>query len=868
MRGLQILIAVWAATQLALPLPAETPERGVARISVISGDVSVRRGDSGEWTSAAINAPLVVEDRLITGAASRAEVQFDAANMIRLAGNSEVRMAGLDYQRYLVQVAQGTTTFRQLRETEAEVEISTPSVSVRPRNKGVYRVEVKADGSTEITVRSGEAEIFTPRGSQRLGSGKTMVARGTASDPEFQVVKAKSWDEWDEWNERRDSQLARSRTPRYVSSDIYGAEDLDDNGRWVYVAPYGNVWTPYVSVGWAPYRYGRWAWVDWYGWTWVSYDPWGWAPYHWGRWFHSPAYGWCWWPGSVYARHYWSPALVGWFGWGYPGGFSFGISFGFGSVGWCPLAPFEPYYPWYGRRYYHGYGHGRNVYIDRSVNVVNNVNITNIYKNARMRDAVTVVDGGDFRAGRVRHLNDFDRNLLQNTTQVRGPVPVVPDRASLRYSDQPVRLGASDRAADQGRFYSRRQVTPVNRVSFEDQRRGIQEVSRQMFSQDRGRMPGGQGSIEAARGAEGRVAGTGETREGEASRFGRSSEPADSGGRLGDERGWRSVTEPAGIGGEVEAGRSAAQDSTRRSESQEGGWRRFGEPRGREEVTTGWRQLDEGRPGRPDASATSRAAGETGGASQDTGWRRFGELNRGSSASRASEQESGSGIGSWFGRSAGESSGRAEDSGWPRSGRGDEGSRGSGREAGRPLQVSPPIIQPREGPAGRGEDGGGTRGMDRGRGRSQDTSMDGWRRFSETPSMGDTGGSGWGRPGGRNSSDAGGYDRAPRSSGSEIGGRMGGAYDGWSSRGSVGGRTGGDFGGRSGGGSMGGRMGGDSGGGRMGGGSIGGRMGGDFGGARMGGGMGAGRSGGDAGGGRMGGGSMGGGRSGGGGRSR
>ena len=50
--------------------------------------------------AAAINAPLVVGDRLYTGPGSRAELQFDYANMIRLAPESEVRIAELEFKRY------------------------------------------------------------------------------------------------------------------------------------------------------------------------------------------------------------------------------------------------------------------------------------------------------------------------------------------------------------------------------------------------------------------------------------------------------------------------------------------------------------------------------------------------------------------------------------------------------------------------------------------------------------------------------------------------------------------------------------------------------------------------------------------------
>ena len=201
----------------------EGPGRGVARVSVMDGDVSVQRGDSGETVAAALNAPLVVEDQLMTGPNSRAEIQFDWANMVRLASLSEVRLAELENQRYQIQ-----------------------------------------------------------------------VARGTASDPEFQVVRAVAQDDWDRWNENRDRQLDESASYDHVSPDIYGAEDLDNYGSWQTDPSYGDVWCPRVAEDWVPYRDGRWSWMDWYGWNWVSCDPWGWAPYHYGRWFNTPGRGWGW----------------------------------------------------------------------------------------------------------------------------------------------------------------------------------------------------------------------------------------------------------------------------------------------------------------------------------------------------------------------------------------------------------------------------------------------------------------------------------------------------------------------------------------------------------------------------------------------
>ena len=83
-------------------------------------------------------------------------------------------MSELDFKRYQVQIAQGTTTFRVLRDNDAQtqVEISTPTVSVRPLRAGTYRISVRPDGITEITVRAGQAEIDGPRGSEPLARGR------------------------------------------------------------------------------------------------------------------------------------------------------------------------------------------------------------------------------------------------------------------------------------------------------------------------------------------------------------------------------------------------------------------------------------------------------------------------------------------------------------------------------------------------------------------------------------------------------------------------------------------------------------------------------------------------------------------------
>ena len=260
-----------------------------------------------------------------------------------------------------MQLGRGTVTYRMLRDVNAQVEIDTPSVSIRPGHQGIYRITVTDDGQTYVTPRVGQLEVFTPKGSQAVAPGQTLMARGQATDPEFQMIQALGRDDWDAWSDSRDQmfQQAWLNTQRYVPPDVYGTEELQGHGQWVNTPEYGYAWAPQVAPDWSPYSAGRWVWEDYYGWTWVSSDPWGWAPYHYGRWFNRPGFGWCWWPGAIGARAYWSPALVGFFGFGR------GIGFAFGSIGWVPLAPFEVFHPWWGAGGFGRGGFGLNFVLSR-----------------------------------------------------------------------------------------------------------------------------------------------------------------------------------------------------------------------------------------------------------------------------------------------------------------------------------------------------------------------------------------------------------------------------------------------------------------------------------------------------------------------
>jgi hypothetical protein len=448
----------------------EAPNDSAAgRISFIHGDLSTQHSDSSEWVAATLNTPVVNGDHVSTGKRSRAEIQLDHANVLRLGDESTANVVNLSRTQIQLQVGQGLVNYDVLSNSDASVEIDTPNVAIRPQmNQGSYRITVNSDGETVVDVRDGSAEISTSQGSTRVGRDQRITIQGNADNAQYNVSAALRKDDWDKWNDDRDHVIERATSWHHTDPYYTGTHDLDDYGHWRDVPDYGSVWFPEAGSDWAPYRDGRWVFEPYYGWTWVSSEPWGWTPYHYGRWF---VYGgsWGWWPGPVYGgyRPIWAQAYVSFFGFG-GGGWSVGVGFGggFGSIGWLPCGPGDRFYPWYGRRG------------DR-VNVVNITNVTNIHNNyggfaplragshgysnverafsdQHVRSGISSMGSREFGRGSVpAHQQRVDPGSLRQASVITAGHPVTPSRESFRPSDRQVNPGAiPNRASTNQRFFS------------------------------------------------------------------------------------------------------------------------------------------------------------------------------------------------------------------------------------------------------------------------------------------------------------------------------------------------------------------------------------------------------------------------------
>ena len=387
------LAGILAAGALTLWAQDDPPSR-VARLNYLDGSVSMQQSGQTDWSPAAPNYPMTIGDHLWADQGSRAELHI-GSTAIRVSHDTALTFLNLDDHITQVQLSAGTlnVTVRNLDEGES-YEIDTPNSAVSLLRPGVYRISADPDQQTTlVTVRAGDAEV-TALDALAVHAQQTAVITGTGDQSAMQTRAADPTDDFDRWWMDRDARFVRRPPPRYVSPDMIGYEDLDDNGTWRDMPGYGAVWYPNaVAAGWAPYHNGHWAWVEPWGWTWIDDAPWGFAPFHYGRWaFIAGTWGWV--PGPVYARPVYAPALVAWVG---GGGFGAGVSFGAGGgVAWIPLGPREPFIPAY---------HVSNVYVNRvnmvEVTHINVTNVTNItYVNRTVPGAVVAVSRTDFAAAR------------------------------------------------------------------------------------------------------------------------------------------------------------------------------------------------------------------------------------------------------------------------------------------------------------------------------------------------------------------------------------------------------------------------------------------------------------------------------------
>jgi len=412
----------------------------VARISFIRGYAQVKRADGDDWETATLNLPLVEGDEIATGLDSRIEIQFDNAQFLRLAENSYIKITVLKDEGTALSLSLGTLglTVTQFDKDRSYFEIDAPKTTIAIQKTGQYRIDAGNLGDEQIRVAvdgGGEARVYSDTAGFSLKSGRgarVFITGDNAGEWENEDLAGYA-DDFDTWSRDRDDLVAQSLASayygKYYDQDIYGANDLNGYGNWVYLSQYGNVWQPSsTTIGlyanWTPYRYGSWRWISPFGWTWVNDEPWGWATYHYGRWLYNSG-NWYWSPYSYYrpVRSWWFPALVG-------------FNSINNSVYWYPLS-YHHHYCNYNAYYNHHHGGGGGQVNNPPAPVVGPVAQIPKSPNAGLGDeippgavvAVTADDFGKRNTARTAQLKTA-KEVLALTPDYTAK-PVLPERSAV-----------------------------------------------------------------------------------------------------------------------------------------------------------------------------------------------------------------------------------------------------------------------------------------------------------------------------------------------------------------------------------------------------------------------------------------------------
>src|ERR1039457_1252050 len=122
-------------------------------------------------------------------------------------------------------------------------------------------------------------------------------------------------------------------------------------------------------------------------------------------------------------------------------------------VGWCALAPFEVFHPWWGRGYYGG---GFN----RGMNITN-VNVSNVYRNSNYRNGISAVSASNFQSGRFNNVMRTSGAQVGTAGVIRGQMPFTASSANMRFSDR--QASVIPRGNTNARMFTQQQPNPVQR---------------------------------------------------------------------------------------------------------------------------------------------------------------------------------------------------------------------------------------------------------------------------------------------------------------------------------------------------------------------------------------------------------------------
>ncbi len=291
------------APRVSSPVPvtldtASVPAR-VGRVALLVGAAQLWDSTDRQWTPLMLNRPVTSGDRIRSDRDARVEVQIGSLGLF-LGPHTEVELSQVDDQAVHARLLQGHLVARvRTFEWTRELLLLTEELQAQAVEPGLFRLDRDqiAGGRSAAAALRGGLLLRAADLQWQLAAGQRVESQGRGGAAAWRSTTLLQ-DAFAGWLTARDQSSDPPTAWSVASPEITGLESLDRHGQWDSHPELGAVWIPSVRPGWEPFQDGRWVWVRPWGWTWVDDAPWGFAPSHYGRWVQwntrwvwSPGYG-------------------------------------------------------------------------------------------------------------------------------------------------------------------------------------------------------------------------------------------------------------------------------------------------------------------------------------------------------------------------------------------------------------------------------------------------------------------------------------------------------------------------------------------------------------------------------------------------
>ena len=268
-------------------------------VNLVVGSVTVERKKDGTQTALTTKDQLEAGDLVTTGSNGRVEITLNPGSYLRLGENTSLELTTTSFDDLRLKLIRGSAIIEAVGSDglSIPIEVSTPQTKVVLSKKGVYRLNVNADGSTELKVLKGQAEVGSGAALKVKGGQQTVVGVSVAGIAKFD--KKKDQDVLDQWSKSRAETLAESRRQlerkavNFAMTSFYrnysfGGFRLPFYGGWCYDYRLGHYYfIPFDPWAWeSPYGFGYFDAS--FGFSFFSLFPHSYCPYRCGGGYNSP----------------------------------------------------------------------------------------------------------------------------------------------------------------------------------------------------------------------------------------------------------------------------------------------------------------------------------------------------------------------------------------------------------------------------------------------------------------------------------------------------------------------------------------------------------------------------------------------------